>query len=101
MQVALNLKRLSYCIRSVDLASGKQRKVDYTALNPIVGVPTLVLEDERALTKSMAILEWLDKTYPKVPLLPKDTLACTSSCSCHNYRDRHSSREQNQDHGSR
>jgi maleylpyruvate isomerase len=35
-------------------------------------VPTLVTDDGRALTQSLAVVEWLDETHPQPPLLPTD-----------------------------
>lgn len=73
VRIALNLKGLTYDILPVDLVAGAQRDAAYTALNPIAGVPTLVLDDGRVLTQSIAILEWLDEAHPETPLLPEDT----------------------------
>jgi maleylacetoacetate isomerase len=38
-------------------------------------VPALALSDEVILTQSIAILEFLEETYPDPPLLPKDPVA--------------------------
>lgn len=73
VRIALNLKGLTYDILPVDLVAGAQRDAAYTALNPIAGVPTLVLDDGRVLTQSIAILEWLDEAHPETHLLPEDT----------------------------
>jgi maleylacetoacetate isomerase/maleylpyruvate isomerase len=43
----------------------------YDALNPQRLLPTLEV-DGRALTQSLAILDWLDETVPEPPLLPAD-----------------------------
>jgi len=43
-------------------------------LNPAQGVPALVLDDGSVLTQSMAILEWLDESYPVPALLPEDPI---------------------------
>ncbi|MEL6522861.1 MAG: maleylacetoacetate isomerase [Pseudomonadota bacterium] len=75
VRIALNLKGLTYTIRPIDLVAGAQRDVTYASLNPIEGVPTLVLEDGRVLTQSMAILEWLDQEFPEPPILPNDAFA--------------------------
>ncbi len=47
----------------------------YRALNPGQAVPTLVLDNGQVLTQSMAILDWLEDTYPHAPLLPSDAYA--------------------------
>lgn len=75
VRAALNLKGLDYEIRPVNLLEGAQNAPGYAALNPVQGVPTLVLADGTALTQSMAILDWLEETHPEPPLLPADPLA--------------------------
>jgi maleylacetoacetate isomerase len=72
VRIALNLKGLSYEYLPVHLSrnGGEQRRPDYRRLNPQALVP--VLEDgERALTQSLAIMEYLDETRPGPPILPK------------------------------
>ena len=72
VRIALNLKGLAYDSVPVDLVAGNQKDPAYTALNPMAGVPTLVMEDGTVLTQSMAILGWLEATYPEPALLPAD-----------------------------
>jgi len=38
-------------------------------------VPTLITDDGSALTQSLAIIEWLDETWPEPPLLPAEPWA--------------------------
>jgi glutathione S-transferase len=47
-------------------------KGDYLKLNPLGRVPTLVLDDGRALPESEVICEYLEETFPTPPLLPVD-----------------------------
>jgi glutathione S-transferase len=47
-------------------------KGDYLKLNPLGRVPTLVLDDGRALPESEVICEYLEETFPSPPLLPAD-----------------------------
>lgn len=75
VRIALHLKGLSYKTAPVDLVAGDQRAEAYRALNPIAGVPTLVLDDGTTLTQSMAILDYLDAVYPTPALLPADPVA--------------------------
>ncbi|MBL4628449.1 MAG: maleylacetoacetate isomerase [Roseicyclus sp.] len=74
VRAALNLKGVAYSQVAVDLVAGDQCRADYAALNPGLGVPTLVLDDGTALTQSMAILDYLDAAYPDPPLLPQDPI---------------------------
>ncbi|HTV84621.1 MAG TPA: maleylacetoacetate isomerase [Dyella sp.] len=73
VRIALNLKGLHYRTQAVHLVrdGGEQHGAAYAALNPQQLVPTLV-DGERVLTQSMAIVEYLDETHPQPPLLPSD-----------------------------
>jgi maleylpyruvate isomerase len=72
VRIALAYKGIAYEYVPVNLASQENRRDDYTAFNPIGQVPTLVLDDGRQLSQSMAILEYLEEAAPKPPLLPAD-----------------------------
>ena len=74
VRAALNLKGLKYETLPVDLVAGDQRATGYKELNPGAGVPTLVLDDGTVLTQSMAILEYIDATWPEPRLIPQDPL---------------------------
>jgi maleylacetoacetate isomerase len=60
-------------------------------MNPQGLVPALVTDDGDVLTQSLAIIEWLEETYPKPPLLPVDAagrarvraLALAIACDIH------------------
>ena len=75
VRAALNLKGVAYQTVPVDLTIGAQNAPDYASLNPGQGVPTLVLDDGTVLTQSIAILDWLEESFPKPPLLPSDPVA--------------------------
>jgi maleylacetoacetate isomerase/maleylpyruvate isomerase len=73
VRIVLNFKELDYEIVPVSLAPGvsEHRGDAYRAKNPQMLVP--FLEDGRiAINQSMAILEYLEETYPAIPLLPED-----------------------------
>ena len=69
VRIALNLKGLDYDHASIHLRRGEQRAPDYLKLNPQALVPALV-EGDLVLTQSLATIEYLDETYPNLPLLP-------------------------------
>jgi maleylpyruvate isomerase len=75
VRIALGLKRLSFEYMPVHLVrgGGEQHQPSFASLNPQRQVP--VLEDGAGtnsvrLVQSMAIIEYLDETYPDPPLLP-------------------------------
>ena len=71
VRIALNLKRLSYEIVPVHLLEngGQQHSAEYRKLNPQQLVPTL-RHGKRTVRQSMAIIEYVDETWPTPPLLP-------------------------------
>lgn len=72
VRIALNLKGLAYDYLAVHLRrnGGEQFDPDFRALNPQQLVPVLDTGEHR-LTQSLAIIEYLDETYPDPPLLPQ------------------------------
>ena len=92
VRIALHLKGLSYETRPVNLLheGGEQHLPDYRAINPQQLVPCL-LDGDRVITQSLAILEYLDETQPQAPLLPVDArgrarvraLALALACDAH------------------
>jgi maleylacetoacetate isomerase len=74
VRIALNLKGLAYEAAFVHLAKGEQRKPPYSAVNPQSLLPALVLDDGHVLTQSLAIIEYLDETFPQPRLIPEDAL---------------------------
>lgn len=76
VRIALNLKGLAYSMVPVHLTQdgGQQHGAEYSAFNPQELVPTLVHGD-RSITQSLAIIEYLDESFPPLPLLPNDARA--------------------------
>jgi len=75
VRAALNLKGAGYEIVPVDLEKDEQHGAAYRAINPGYGVPALKLEDGTVLTQSLAIIDFLDATYPDPPMLCGDPAA--------------------------
>jgi maleylacetoacetate isomerase len=71
VRIALNLKGLAYEAIDTSLIDGAHLKPDYVAKNPQGFVPMLEVGDLR-LTQSLAIIEWLDATYPEPRFIPSD-----------------------------
>jgi maleylacetoacetate isomerase len=69
VRLALAVKGLAYAGKAIDLRSGAQSGIGYTMLNPQGMVPYLI-DGDVGLNQSLAIIEYLDETYPDPPLLP-------------------------------
>ena len=71
VRIALNLKGLPYETVPVHLArdGGEHHRPAFNDLNPQELVPVL-LHGNRILRQSMAIMEYLDETFPSPPLMP-------------------------------
>jgi maleylacetoacetate isomerase len=72
VRIALNLKGLTYEPAFVHLAKGEHRKPEYSSVNAQALLPTLELNDGTRLNQSLAIIEYLEETHPRPPLLPAD-----------------------------
>ena len=73
VRIALNLKSLPYVTHAVNLVKdgGEQYSAQYRGVNPQSRVPTLVHDGQR-FAQSLAIIEYLDETFPGTRLIPKD-----------------------------
>jgi maleylacetoacetate isomerase len=71
LRIALAYKGLAYEPHYVSLPKMEHRDSAYRALNP-QGLVPLLIDGGRAYIQSMAIIEYLDETYPEPPLIPKD-----------------------------
>lgn len=74
VRIALELKKQSYDYVPVNLLKGEQRGADYAALNPHQTVPALEVEGD-VLVQSLAIIDWLEESYPTPSFLPEDKKA--------------------------
>lgn len=89
-RIALNLKGIAYESIPKKLTSNEHRAAEYLALNPQGLIPAL---DTGAalLSQTLAIIEYLDETFPTPPLLPPDpvgrarvrSLALSIACDIH------------------
>ncbi|WP_408952582.1 maleylacetoacetate isomerase [Lysobacter sp. Hz 25] len=92
VRIGLNLKGLDYETVPVHLVrdGGEQHAAAYRELNPQGLVPVLQ-HGQRTLTQSIAILEYLDETWPRPNLLPTTArerhrvraIAQTIACEIH------------------
>lgn len=72
VRIAVNLKGLMVEHVFRHLRRNEQSAPDFLALNPQGLVPALETDDGAVLTQSLAIIEWLDETFPEPPLRPGD-----------------------------
>ena len=73
VRICLNLKSVTFDTVPVDLRAGEQGGDANRAINPQALVPTLVV-DGQPLTQSLAIVDFLDATFPDPPMVSKDAL---------------------------
>ncbi len=71
VRIALNLKGVAYRSVQVDLGSGEQRGEAFRAKNPLGLVPLLEI-DGHCLSQSLAIIDYLDASYPNPPMVSSD-----------------------------
>jgi glutathione S-transferase len=69
--ICLKEKGLEFESRYVDILKFEQHAPAFVAVNPNGQVPVLV-HDSRAIVESTVINEYLDDTFPEVPLRPSD-----------------------------
>lgn len=74
VRMCLTEKGLEWESRLINLQKFEQHDPAYLKLNPNGVVPTLV-HDGRPVTESTVIIEYIDDTFPEVPLKPEDTYA--------------------------
>ena len=67
---ALELKGIPYQSVAVNLLQSEQVSSPYLNKSPSDWIPCLEINGE-FLSESIAIIEWLDETYPQNPLLPQ------------------------------
>ena len=72
VRIALGLKGIDVTHQPVNLKAGAQLLGGYKILNAQPFVPVLELDDGTKLTQSLAILDYLEETFPTSPLLPSD-----------------------------
>ncbi|EUB99239.1 maleylacetoacetate isomerase [Rhizobium sp. CF080] len=73
VRIALNLAKIPFEGRTINLLEGEQRAADYLIVNPQGFVPALLIDGE-TFTQSLAIIEYLNETrgLEILPAAPKE-----------------------------
>lgn len=74
VRIALNLKQVEHELEFVNLLTAEEQQPPYAELNPQKLVPVLEHHGQ-VFYQSMAILEYLEETFPDPALLPADSVA--------------------------
>ncbi|KAG0044201.1 Glutathione S-transferase zeta-1 [Gryganskiella cystojenkinii] len=74
VRIGLNLKKIAYEYRSINLDTEVNKTAEYKKIHPFGAVPAFVdvNTNGHVMIESVAILEYLDETRPENPLLPKN-----------------------------
>lgn len=72
VRIALALKGINYQTEGVNIRIGQQNELAYRRMNPVGLVPTLLTDEGESLGQSLAIIDWLERHYPQVPLVPQE-----------------------------
>lgn len=72
VRIGLHWKGVAFESVPMDLRTGAQEAAEWRARNPQGLIPALELDDGTLLTQSLAILEWLEESFPERPFLPED-----------------------------
>ncbi|HEV2363778.1 MAG TPA: maleylacetoacetate isomerase [Caulobacteraceae bacterium] len=71
VRIALRLKGLEFVYEPVNLLAGEQESAEYRVLSR-QGLTPCLENNGDVLVQSLAIMEWLEETYRRPPLLPQD-----------------------------
>jgi glutathione S-transferase len=72
-------KRIPYTSRLLEASRGEHKKPDFLALNPRGKVPVL-LDGEVVLHESLAIMQYLERTYPATPMFGRTPVETGAIC---------------------
>ncbi len=72
VRIALALKGINYQTEGVNIRIGQQNELAYRRMNPVGLVPTLLTDEGESLGQSLAIIDWLERHYPQVLLVPQE-----------------------------
>ena len=74
-RIFLAEKNISLPVEQVDLGALQHKSPAYAAVNPLMRVPALVLDDGTVITESVAICRYFEALHPDPPLFGRGALA--------------------------
>lgn len=72
VRIFLAEKGISVPLAPVDIAKGEHKSPDFTAINPLQRIPSLVLGDGTAISESIAICRYFEALQPDPSLFGRD-----------------------------
>jgi len=73
-RIFLAEKGIKLPIEQVDLGHLEQKSPAYAAINPLMRVPALVLDDGTVITESIAICRYFEESVPEPPMFGRSVL---------------------------
>jgi glutathione S-transferase len=68
VRLVMNYKGIDLDTEIVDMANQAQHEEPYASMNPLRTVPSLVLDDGTLITEVVAMVDYLESSYPEKPL---------------------------------
>jgi glutathione S-transferase len=69
LRIYMAEKGITLPYQTVDIMTGENRKPEFAAKNPMMGLPVLELDDGTYLSESLAIMEYLEDLHPDPPMI--------------------------------
>ncbi len=69
VRIYLAEKGIKIPLERVDITKGQTRTPEFLKINPLGGLPVLMLDDGSYLTESLAIIEYLEELHPNPPMI--------------------------------
>src|SRR5205085_16424 len=73
-RIFLAEKGIKLPIETIDLSAMQHKSSDYAAVNPLMRVPALVLDNGTVITESIAICRYFEALHPDPPLFGRGAL---------------------------
>ncbi len=78
VRVFLAEKGISVPLEPIDIMKGEHKTPEYTALNPLQRIPSLVLDDGTVISESIAICRYFEELQPEPRLFGRSPVECAT-----------------------